>query len=160
MRSTILLVTSALMFCSPVYAQEKVSKEQLVGTWTMVSYKNVSGGSKADIFGPQPKGMLMIDAAGRYVFLYVDPRRSPWKTDNRTQISDADLTTAAKGVVTQFGTISLEGNTVTRKIEGSINPGLREQKVTVALSGDEVTFTNPNSGVTGGQVETTFRRAK
>ena len=102
----------------------------------------------------------MIDAAGRYVFLYVDPRRSPWKTDNRTQLSDADLTTAAKGVVTQFGTISLEGNTVTRKIEGSINPGLREQKVTVALSGDEVTFTNPSSGVTGGQVETTFRRAK
>ena len=88
-------------------------------------------------------------AAGRYVFVYVDPRRPAWKTDNRTQIPDADLVTAAKGTVTQFGTISLEGNIVTRRIEGSINPGLREQKVTVALSGDEVTFTNPNSGVTG-----------
>jgi hypothetical protein len=64
MRSSVLLVTSALIFCSPVYAQEKVTKEQLVGTWTMVSYKNVSGGAKTDIFGPQPKGMLN-DRCGR-----------------------------------------------------------------------------------------------
>lgn len=160
MRVTCITVGLAFALCGLAHAQEKVSKEQLVGTWTMVAYKNVSGDAKTDIFGSQPKGMLMIDAGGRYVFLYVDSRRSPWKTDNRTQVPDADLATAAKGVVTQFGTISLEGDTLTRKIEGSINPGLRAQKVTVSLSGDEVTFTNPNSGVTGGKIETTFRRAK
>ena len=51
MRATCIAVGMAVALSGLAHSQEKISKEQLVGTWTMVSYKNVSSGSKTDIFG-------------------------------------------------------------------------------------------------------------
>jgi hypothetical protein len=40
-------------------AQQKSLKEQLAGTWTIVSNDNVApDGTKRQLFGPNPKGIL------------------------------------------------------------------------------------------------------
>src|SRR5262245_678576 len=42
-------------------------REQLIGTWTLVSAKNTSpAGVTRDLFGSDPKGILMLQSSGRY----------------------------------------------------------------------------------------------
>ena len=48
-------------------AQQKPLKEQLVGTWTLVSSDLVHlDGSKLKQFGANPKGINVFDANGRF----------------------------------------------------------------------------------------------
>ena len=48
-------------------AQQKTLKEQLTGTWTVVSVDNTApDGKKSQLFGPNPKGILVFDASGQY----------------------------------------------------------------------------------------------
>ena len=48
-------------------AQQKSLKEQLIGTWTVVSVDNTApDGKKQQIFGANPKGILVFDASGQY----------------------------------------------------------------------------------------------
>jgi hypothetical protein len=147
-------------------SQQKPLKEQLVGTWDLVSFEGTAiDGSKRPVFGAQPKGILMQDANGHYATLLTDSGRPKWKSNLRTETTNEELATAAKGLIAQFGSWSVDEGTktYTRKVEGALNPGLggAEQKFTVAISGDELRVTNSaQSGVTGGKTETVFRRAK
>jgi hypothetical protein len=148
-----------------VAAQQKTLKEQLVGTWTLVSFQSTAAdGNKTAVFGAQPKGILMIDASGHYAMVLTDPGRAKWKSDLRTQLSTEEFAAAAKGLVAQYGAWSVDeaSKVLTRKVEGALSPNLagNEQKPTIALSGDELTVTDPNSGVTGGRTDTVFRRVK
>jgi hypothetical protein len=146
-------------------AQQKTLKEQLVGTWTLVSYTSTAtDGNKTAVFGAQPKGILMIDAGGHYAMVLTDPGRTKWKSNLRTQLTTEEIGSAAKGLVAQYGGWSVDdaSKVFTRKVEGALSPNLAgtEQKPTIALSGDELTVTDANSGVTGGKTDAVFRRAK
>ena len=74
-----LSVTIALglaLLPSSTLAQQKSLKEQLVGTWTTVSADNVlPDGTKRQLFGANPKGLIIFDANGRYAFVHLDPDR-------------------------------------------------------------------------------------
>jgi hypothetical protein len=148
------------------FAQTKPLKDQLVGTWNLVSFESTSNdGSKKPVFGAQPLGILMLDTNGHYAMVLTDPGRPKWKSNLRTETTNEELATAAKGLIAQFGSWSVDEGTktYTRKVEGALNPGLggAEQKFTVALSGDELKVTDiATSGVTGGKTETMYRRAK
>jgi hypothetical protein len=64
------------------FAQQRSPKEQLVGTWTLVSIQSTAAdGAKAPVFGAQPKGILMLDAGGHYALVLNDPGRAKWKSD-------------------------------------------------------------------------------
>ena len=81
------------------FAQQKLLKEQLVGTWTLVSYDSFAGdGSKKPVFGSS-KGYLMLDAGGHYMYMVVDMTRDKWKSKNRTQTTSEEYAAAAKGLV-------------------------------------------------------------
>jgi hypothetical protein len=167
-RITGFLTMAALSLCLlPVgsMAQQKSLKEQLVGTWSLVAFESTGAdGKKTAVFGAQPKGILMIDAGGHYAMVLADPGRPKWKSNLRPELTTEEFAAAAKGLVAQFGSWSVdEGSKVlTRKVEGALSPNLagNEQKVTVGISGDELTTTDPNSGVTGGRTETVYRRTK
>ena len=48
-------------------SQQKSLKEQIVGTWTFVSALDVKpDGTKSDRWGPDPKGIFIFDANGRF----------------------------------------------------------------------------------------------
>jgi hypothetical protein len=146
-------------------AQTKSLKDQLVGTWTLVSYQNTAtDGTKTAVFGAQPKGILMIDAGGHYAMVLTDPGRTKWKSNLRTELSTEELAAATKGLVAQYGAWSVDetSKVLTRKVEGAFSPNLAgtEQKPTITLASDELTVTDANSGVTGGRTDAVFRRAK
>jgi hypothetical protein len=75
-RRTKLAVTTTALLCLVVglspsnsVAQQKPLKEQLVGTWTLVSSDQVRpDGSKVQHFGANPKGINVFDPNGRFFF--------------------------------------------------------------------------------------------
>jgi Lipocalin-like domain len=60
------IVASALAFLpGPVVAQRESLKEQIVGSWMIVSAITTrSDGSKIDTFGPSPKGLQIFERNG------------------------------------------------------------------------------------------------
>jgi hypothetical protein len=65
-----LFVIAALSFCllsGGSVAQQRTLKEQLVGVWTLASNEATApNGTKRQDFGANPKGILILDAGGRY----------------------------------------------------------------------------------------------
>ena len=146
------------------FAQQKSLKEQLVGTWELVSYDSVAAdGSKKPVFGSL-KGYVMLDAGGHYMYMVVDMTRNKWNSKNRTQTTSEEYAAAAKGLVAQFGTWSVDESTktLTRKVEGALNPGLPgvEEKKLVVVSADELKLSDPSSKFTDGKTEQVYRHSK
>ena len=47
--------------------QKQSLKEQLIGTWTLLSWEQKKGdGTKVERYGTSPKGIAFFDAGGRY----------------------------------------------------------------------------------------------
>src|ERR1700692_2038425 len=75
-RTTLAMTTTALLCLavgsstSPSLAQQTSLKEQLVGTWTLVSSDQVRpDGSKSKQFGANPNGINVFDANGRFFLM-------------------------------------------------------------------------------------------
>jgi hypothetical protein len=63
-------ILGAALFADNAVAQQKSLKEQLVGTWTLVSADSVrNDGSKVEVFGPNPKGTLIYTSDGNFALV-------------------------------------------------------------------------------------------
>jgi hypothetical protein len=145
-------------------AQQKSLKEQLAGSWTIVSNDNTGpDGTKRQLFGPNPKGLLMLAPDGQYTQIIVRPDRANFKVNNRMEGTPEENTAAVRGSTATFGTWSVdEANKVLIvRIEGGMFPNQTgtETKRPVALAGDELRISNP-APASGGKSESVWRRAK
>ena len=161
-----LLVAFAIGITLPedALAQQKTLKEQLVGTWTIVSSSNVSAeGTRRNLFGPNPKGILMIDANGRYVQMQVNPDRPKFKGKTRFDGTPAENKAVVQATAVHFGTwtINEADKSVIQHVEAHIYPNDdgRDTKLSITLTGDELKYTNPTPS-SGGISEVVFKRAK
>ena len=76
---------------SNAVSQQKSLKEQLVGTWTLVSSDQVRpDGSKLKQFGANPKGINVFDANGRFFLMVAsaDNSRIAARDPNETNQED------------------------------------------------------------------------
>jgi hypothetical protein len=67
------LTALGLAFLSGGAVSQQISlKDQIIGTWALVSNDNVApDGTKRQIFGANPKGILIFEANGRYAQIFV-----------------------------------------------------------------------------------------
>ena len=140
-------------------AQEGTLKQQLVGTWTIVSDEiTAPNGTKQQPYGANPKGILILDAGGRYAVVRGRADRPKLKSANRSEVTPQEFGAAALDFVAYFGTWSVHDadKTLTLRYEGALNPNYEgiEWKGTVSLTGDELklTGTNAANGVRADQV--------
>ncbi|MBK8640265.1 MAG: lipocalin-like domain-containing protein [Chromatiaceae bacterium] len=100
------------------------SQGVLVGTWTLVSTANEQGGTKTDTFGPNPKGILMVNGNGHYVITIAHADLPKMASNNRTTATPAENKAIVGGSLTHFGTISVNAadKTLTFKIETATFP--------------------------------------
>jgi hypothetical protein len=64
-------------------AQAQSLREQMVGTWTAVSQYVDQDGKKLEPFGPNPKGMVVYDANGRFNLLLQRVTLPKFASNNR-----------------------------------------------------------------------------
>ena len=147
-----------------VLAQEKSLKEQLTGTWTIVSNNNVApDGTKRQPFGANPKGVLILGANGQYAAVTMRPDRPKFKANNRLEGTPAENQAVVQGTAASFGTWSVDeaSKTLILHFVGNMFPNQdgTESKRAVTLAGDELKVSNPNPG-SGGKSENVYKRAK
>src|SRR5437870_3941690 len=89
--------------------QQKPLKEQVIGTWTLISNENtLPDGTKRHLFGPNPKGILIFDASGRYAQMQVRPDRPKFKVSNRLEGTTEENRAVVHGTVAIFGSWSVD----------------------------------------------------
>jgi hypothetical protein len=155
-----LLLLGVVLAAGDAFAQ---TAKDLVGTWTLVSAVTEQGGNKTDTYGPHPKGILMVDANGRYVIAIARAGLPKVASNNRTTATPEENKAIVGGSITHFGTLSVNAadQTMTFKIETATFPNFdgTEQKRPFTLTGDDLTYTVPAASG-GGTATTVWKRAK
>jgi hypothetical protein len=132
------------------------SAKDLVGTWTIVSLSN-------NPYGPNPTGVLMFGANGRFSQTVMRSDLPKWASNNRNQGTPEEYKATALGALAFFGTYSVNGTDLVRHIEGSTYPNAAgtDQKLTnLAVTGDELKWTNPAPLAGGAPIVVVWKRAK
>ncbi len=167
----VLLVFIALTVCtlsdvSGVMAQKKASDfdQKIQGSWILVSIYNELDGKKSDVFGPGPRGSMILTPDGRFSIIIMKASLPKFASNNRVKGTTEENQAVVEGSVAYFGsykTVSEKENTVSMQIEGCTFPNWDGQNQTriMAVVGDEMKLTNPVAAV-GGTNHLVWKRAK
>ena len=117
----------------------------LAGTWTLVAADVLrADGVQAHDYGAAPKGLLLIDAQGRYSLQIFKAERSRFASGNKQTGTPAEYQSAVMGSSTHFGTISVDAAAavITFHIENASFPDWEgtEQARHFELRGDQLTY--------------------
>ena len=155
-----LLLLGVVLSAGEVFAQ---TTKDLAGTWTLVSTVTEQGGNKTDIYGPNPQGILMVDANGRYVIAFARADLPKIASNNRTTATPEENKAIVGGSVTHFGTVSVNAadKTLTFKIATATFPHWdgTEQQRPFTMTDDELTYTVASASG-GGTATSVWKRAK
>ena len=146
-------------------AQQKTIKDQIVGTWTLVSALDVHpDGKKVDRWGPNPKGVFMFDSHGHFTQFITRsdlPKFAAGTVDKGTAEENKAV---LAGFVASFGTYTVDeaNKTIVTHVDGSVFPnvvGRDLKRIITTLTADELKYTNPMTSM-GMSAEATWRRVK
>ena len=166
--STVTLILCLMLFeTSMGWAQQKGQslKEQLVGTWTFDSASETrKDGTKIDRWGANPKGSLMFDANGRYIFVIMRSDLPKFAAKSLMEGTAEENQAVVKGMLVYFGTYSVNeaDKTLITHIEGCSFPnliGTDQKRVITTLTVDELKYHNPVSSLAG-DAQVVWKRAK
>jgi hypothetical protein len=163
--TTLALLSSGIAL-SPgdALAQQKSLKEQLVGTWILVSSAIIRpDGTKTD--RPNLKGIVIYTSDGHFALVNVRADLPKLAANNRARATAEEARAVVAGSIAYFGTYSVNEveKVITAKVEGStfanLIGGAEQKRIITSLTADELKFINPTSpsGVT---LELVWKRAK
>jgi len=145
-------------------AQQKTLKDQLVGSWTLVSAETIepSGTKFPLVKGTPVKGFQIFTADGRLSFQVIGDHQRIASND-RTKMTPEEMKAIAESILSYFGvyTVNEAEKSYTVRIDSSsfqnqtANPGKRM----VELNGDDLKVTNPGR-LAGGQTIMVWKRVK
>lgn len=142
----------------------KSLKEQLVGTWTLVSSDgtNKDGTKNTTVVGKNPKGTLVLDARGNFSFI-VAAELPKIASGDRMKTTAEENKAIAQGVFAYFGTytvseadkafsLNIQGSTFSNQIG---TPGKRQ---VMSLTENELKYNTPVT-LSGGSTNWVWKRA-
>jgi lipocalin-like protein len=170
-RPIVFAVPSLIVFAffagapSAIGQATKTDKERLVGSWTEVSITASGGGSQAQPFGPNPNGMMMVDAGGHLSLITLRADLPKFQSNNRMTGTADENKAIVQGINAYLGTYVIDEATheITITIKGSTFPnfnGTIQKRLLSFRDDDEFTFTVPNPSGGGPTTTVVFRRAK
>jgi Lipocalin-like domain len=160
------ILASALVLglASPVGEAIAQTARDVVGSWTAVSITAEQGGNRVDLFGPDPRGVLMLGGDGRYALTVLRRGLPAFASNARPTGTPEENKAVVQGSIAHYGTYAIdEANRVmTFRVEASTFPNWdgAEQKRPFTLSGDVLTLVNPASSSGLGANQTVWRRAR
>jgi hypothetical protein len=134
----------------------------LVGTWTIVASDTLDeAGKRTPTFGPNPRGVLIFTADGRYSLTLARTTLPKFASNNRTKGTPEENQAIVSGSLSHFGKYTADGKAFTFNVETSTFPnwdGTTQQRP-YTLSGEELRYsTAAASG--GGRAELIWKRVK
>jgi len=149
----------------PASAGQETLKQQLVGTWSLVSRDEVlPDGTKVAALGKANfKGLLMFDATGHVSFQAI-AELPKLKFNDRKKTSPEENKELAQGVFSYFGTYSVSEThrNLVIHVESSTFPnmnGTDSKRIVTSLTADELKYTNPAT-LAGRRSEFVWKRAE
>jgi hypothetical protein len=138
--------SGSMMMTIDALGQKQSLKDQLVGTWTLLSWEQrKSDGTKIERYGAAPKGIAFFDAGGRYIITVMRSDRAKYASSTLWQGTPEENKETADGTITYFGTYSANeaDSSIAIHVEGSSFPNWNgtEQKRFVVIAGDQLTLT-------------------
>jgi Lipocalin-like domain len=143
----------------------KTDRERLIGTWRLTSLTRGEGADRALPYGPNPKGIMMVDGNGHFMITVVRSDLPAFASGNRMTGSAAENAAVVQGCIAYFGTYSIDEAThvITVNVEGSTFPNFTGGSQTRILSfdgDDAVTYLNPTPSMGGGIAKLTYKRVR
>ena len=141
----------------------KLNKEQLVGSWTLVSINNTSpDGKKVQTYGPND-GALVFEANGRFVQVLVRSDLPKFASNNRSTGSPDENKAIVQGSLTYYGTYTVNPDgMVTLRVDRSTFPnwnGTDQKRTITSLTADEMKWQVSAPSI-GGASEVVWKRTK
>jgi hypothetical protein len=171
-RATLAITTTALaclavgLSASDSLAQQKSLKEQLVGTWTLVSSDQVMpDGSKLKQFGANPKGINVFDANGRFFLMIASADNSKLAAkDPSRKTHFEDIGGMMTESIAYYGTYTVNEaeRVAVLHLEASTFPnqiGTDQKRTITFLTADELKYSIPGARP-GVQVHQAWKRAE
>jgi hypothetical protein len=149
------------LLATPSITVAQSLKDQIVGTWRLVSLYNDDQGVKRHTFGEKPVGLFVFDRSGNVSQFLSRSDLPNFAVSNRLKGTDKENREVMQGMVSGFGTYTVDGDTVTIKWVASSYPnraGTTEKRVH-KIVGDEMNVVNPTAS-SGGTAHANFVRAK
>jgi hypothetical protein len=139
-------------------------KEQVTGAWILVSNDNTApDGKQRQLFGPDPQGILILDASGHYAQTQMRADRPKFAINNRLQGTAEENKAIVQGTVAFYGTWTFDEATkvLTMRLDASLFPNQvgEVSKRPITINGDEMRMNVPAPGA-GGTTVSVYRRAK
>jgi hypothetical protein len=172
-RRTTLAMTTTALLCLAVglpatdsLAQQKSLKEQLVGTWTLVSSDQVRpDGSKLKQFGANPRGINVFDANGRFFLMIASADNSQIASkDPNSKTNSEEVGGLIVESIAYYGTYTVNEaeRAAVLHLEASTFPnqiGTDQKRTITSLTADELKYSSP-AATSGVQVHQVWKRAE
>ena len=164
MTATALLCLAAGSSAGDSLAQQKSLKEQLVGTWMLVSSDQVRpDGSKLSQFGANPKGINVFDASGRFFVMVASADNSKIAARERNETNSEEIGGLIVESIAYYGTYTVnEVNVISLHLDASTFPnqiGTDQKRTITSLTADELTYSS-SGAMPGVQVHQVWSRAE
>lgn len=162
------IFAALLVLCSCEVLAQAVSQtlnQRLVGTWMLVSaHDTQKDGTDINRWGDNPKGSLMFDANGRYMFLISRSDIPKFAAKSVNEGSSEENKAVVRGIIAHFGsyTIISEPDRIVTHVEESSFPninGTDQIRIIRTLTADELVYDNPIS-TTGAASRVVWKRVK
>lgn len=170
-RNTLALTTMALLFlgigypASNAVAQQKSLKEQIVGSWSLVSVTNFKpDGTKYDPTGGKALGLMMYDDTSNFSSLNIRSDIPKLASNNRQKGTTDEYKAVAEGVLSYFGQYSIDeaGKYLIQHVVSSSFPNFNggDRKWSLTISGEELTLASQAAASGGGSNELKWKRIR
>ena len=140
----------------------KSLKEQVIGTWSLVSLTVHQPDKKVELFGENPRGIQIMAPNGRFAVITTRSELPLYAANNRMQGTDAEYRAIGQGANASYGRYSIDeaGGTITFHVEVSKFPNWegQDQIRSFTLEGDEWRYVNPSPTIGDGKVHVVWRR--
>ena len=146
-------------------AQAKTMRQQLIGNWAVVLAVVTQGDVKREVFGPDPKGLLILEPDGRFVQILLTSGLPKFASNSR----DTGTPEENKEIVTKslafFGTWTVDeaSRTVSLAVEASTYPnydGTTLKRLVTTLTATDMVWTNPTPSQGSGTGNVSWKRVK
>ena len=147
-------------------AQDASQNNQLIGTWQLTIADNVGpDGTRVHLYGPDPQGVLMFDAAGHYSLQIMRAERPRFAANDKFKGTEEEYRAAVQGSNCHFGryVVNEHDHTVTFHVEHATYSNWEGKPQILPFQIDEsknikFILTHPTTGGPGVVGEVTWKR--